>query len=217
MRLEFLNFISQWGEPIEPTPVPANYYQIYGDQLPELMLDMWREVGFAGYGDGLLWVCDPKTWQPIVDTWLHGLELPETHRGDHIPLFRTAYGEIFCFTPGLGLKTTITPLVPLVAVSRPEPVPGQKWIDMDIDTMLERPTHMFLVAADTRYDSDDNQEDLFPRIVERLDRTSHDSIYSFAPPPQEGGDIRVENAILADAATELTHLRSLEIPEVFTV
>lgn len=217
MRLEFLNFIAQWGEPIDPVAVPEDYYDEYGDQLPQLMLDMWREIGFAGYGDGLLWVCDPRRWQPIVDTWLDGLDLPEVYVGNQIPLFRTAYGEIYCFKPGLGQNITITPLTSTIGASRPDPVPNQKWVDMDIEEMLTRPPELFVVQADIVYDSDDTQEDLFPRIVERLGETSHDSIYSFSPSSQEGGDIRVETATIADATTELTRLRALETPDVFTV
>lgn len=212
MRLELLNFISRWGEPIDPVEVPQSYFDEYGDQLPELMVDLWREIGFAGFGNGLLWVCDPHAWQPIVDTWLDGVELPGDYRGEQIPIFRTAYGETKCFKPELGQKLTINPALSMIALFRPEPVAGQKWIDMDISSILKYPANQFLLDADPPDEGDDLQEDLFPRIVERLGRTTHDTIYTFDPSVQEGGDIRVEYAKIADAATELTRLRSLKAP-----
>ena len=176
------------------------------------MLDLWREIGFAGFGNGLLWVCDPHTWQPIVNTWLDGVDLADEYRGEQIPIFRTAYGKIYCFKSGLGQKLIINPIISRVALYRPAPVPGQKWIDMDISGVLKLPVTQFVVQADPPDKGDDHQEDLFPRIIERLGPTTHDTIYTFDPSVQEGGDIRVEYAKIADAATELTRLRSLKSP-----
>ena len=212
MRLELLNFISRWGDPIDPVEVPQSYFDEYGEQLPELMLDLWREIGFAGFGNGLLWLCDPHAWQPIVNTWLDGVDLPDEYRGEQIPIFRTAYGDIYCFKQGLGQKLDIDPVVSTIGLFRPEPVSGQEWIDMDITDILGFPASQFLLQADPPDEGDDLQEDLFPRIVERLGPTTHDTIYTFDPSVQEGGDIRVEYAKIADAATELTRLRSLKSP-----
>ncbi|MEV6560517.1 GAD-like domain-containing protein [Nocardia sp. NPDC051756] len=67
-------------------PVPESCFAEYGGRLPELMLELWRAVEFAGFSDGLLWVCDPHYGQPIVDICsLHHyaagqrLRLGETH------------------------------------------------------------------------------------------------------------------------------------------
>lgn len=214
MRLELLNFISRWGEPIDPTEVPQSYFDEYGDQLPELMLDLWREIGFAGFGNGLLWTCDPHTWQPIVNTWLDGVDLPDEYQGKQVPIFRTAYGKIFCFKPELGQKLTINSIISRIALFRPEPVAGQEWIDMDITDILGFPARQFLVPADPPDKGNDLQEDLFPRIVEQLGPTTHNTVYTFEPSVQEGGDIRVEYAKLANATAELTRLRSLKAPRI---
>lgn len=177
------------------------------------MLDLWREVGFAGFGDGLLWVCDPYYWQPIVDTWLRGVDLPAEYHGNQIPLFRTAYGKIYCFKPGLGQKMEIDPVLCNVALFHPETIAGQEWIDMGISDVLGFPPTQYVVHADSPTDGDDLQEDLFARIVDQLGPLSHDTIYAFAPSAKEGGDIRAEQAVVAVAATELTRLRSLGAPE----
>lgn len=214
MRLELLNFISRWGDPIDPIEVPQSYFDEYGEQLPELMLDLWREVGFAGFGDGLLWVCDPHAWQPIVNTWLDGVDLPDEYRGEQVPIFRTAYGKIYCFKSGLGQKVEIDPAFSNIALFRPEPVPDQQWIDMGITDILGFPVSQFVIDADYPSEGDDLQEDLFPRIFDRLGPTTHSTVYSFAPSVQEGGSVRAENATVVDAATELARLRWLEGPEI---
>lgn len=50
------------------------------------------------------------------------------------------------------------------------------------------------------------------RIVEHLCPTTHDTIYTFEPGFQEGGNIHFDYAKLADLTTELTRLRSLGKP-----
>ncbi|MFE9789931.1 hypothetical protein ACFYO7_31615 [Nocardia salmonicida] len=88
---------------------------------------------------------------------------------------------------------------------------------MDITDILDSPDSQFVVDTDDPMDGDDLQEDMFERIVHRLGLTPHDTVYGFAPRIQEGGDIRPEYAVLADAATELRTLRSLQNPLVTVV
>ena len=217
MRLEFLRFMSAWGEPIAPVTVADSYFEEYADLLPEPMFDLWREIGFAGFGDGLLWICDPHIWQPIVNTWLDGLAIPDLYAGTQIPIFRTAYGKIYCFKPGVGPKLTIMPMSSIVSFGRPSSLSTKKWIDREMTAFLELPRRLFKQSATYMSDTEDPlQEDMFERIVGRLGLTTHDTIYSFDPPPQLRGWVRAENAVVADAATELTRLRTLEVPEVET-
>ncbi|MFC8043265.1 GAD-like domain-containing protein [Nocardia sp. NPDC057353] len=214
MRIELLDLLARRGAPIDPIPVPENYFAEYAGRLPELVLDLWRELGFSGLGNGLLWFCDPYRWQPIVDAWLASVELPAEYAGDQIPILRTAYGKIYCFRPGLGQKIEIEPLLSGVHLFRPEVLAGQEWIGRGITDLLTFPDDQFLVDADHPTEGDDPQEDLFERIVERLGRTAHDTVYSFAPRIQEDGALRAEHAVIADAATELAAVLALQAPEL---
>jgi hypothetical protein len=215
VRVEFLRFISAWGEPIAPVTVADSYFEEYADLLPETMLDLWREIGFAGCGDGLLWICDPHTWQPIVNTWLDGLDIPEPYTGTQIPIFRTAYGDIYCFKPGLGQTLTVAPAVSMILLSSPIPILTTEWLDREMEAFLELPRRMFTQTSTYMPGTDEPfQENMFERIVGRLGRTTHNTIYSFDPPRQLRGDMRAENAILAEATTELTRLRTLKTPKI---
>ncbi|GAD82945.1 GAD-like domain-containing protein [Nocardia asteroides] len=57
--------------------------------MPGLLLDIWREIGFPGYVDGLFWLCNPEEWQPAVDDWIEGLWLP--FDDEWVPFTRTAF------------------------------------------------------------------------------------------------------------------------------
>ena len=109
---------------------------------------------------------------------------------------------------GLGQKLDIDPTISRVGLFQPEPVAGQRWIEEDIADILDFPADQFLL------DADDDAEDLFSQVLERLGPTDHRTIYTFTPRVQEGGAIRADLAALADAATELIALRSLQIPMV---
>ena len=216
MRLELLDFMSRWGDPIEPIAVSDSYFDQYRDQLPRFMLDVWREVGFAGFSDGMLWICDPHYWQPIVDAWLDQTDLPTAYLGNHIPLFRTAYGKIYCFTPGLGQKIDINPTLSRIALFRPEILPGQEWIDRGVSDILTLPPNQFLVHPDYPTEGGNPQEDMFADILDRLGPTSHSTIYTFHPSLPEGGDLDADQAILSEATAELLRLRSLQNPKIST-
>lgn len=218
MRLEFLRFISAWGEPLNPVTVPDSHFNEYGNLLPESMLDLWREMGFAGFGEGLLWICDPRSWQPMVNTWLDGVSLPDSYAGTQIPIFRTAYGQIYCFKPGVGQRLNIVPTGSMIGLQRPSSLSTTESNDKDITSLLEFPQRLFTESATYLPGTEDPlQENMFGLIVDRLGRTSHDTMYSFDPPSQLDGELRAENAVLVDAATELAHLRTLETPWVDTI
>ncbi|MEV0359710.1 GAD-like domain-containing protein [Nocardia sp. NPDC050697] len=212
--MELRDFVSRWGEPIDPVAVPEDYLAEYGERLPGLALALWRELGFAGFGAGLLWSCDPHRWQPIVDAWLAGAALPAGYAGEAIPLLRTAYGKIYCFLPGLGQRLIINPVLSKVTVRRPNPIAGPAGIDREMDSVLRHPRGTYLLDADPPEYGDDPQEDLFERITAGSGHLTASTVYSFAPRVQEGGTIRAEYATVVDAAAELHALRALGPPRV---
>ena len=150
---------------------------------------------------------------PVV--WLDGLDIPEPYTGTQIPIFRTAYGDIYCFKPGLGQTLTVAPAVSMILLSSPIPILTTEWLDREMEAFLELPRRMFTQTSTYMPGTDEPfQENMFERIVGRLGRTTHNTIYSFDPPRQLRGDMRAENAILAEATTELTRLRTLKTPKI---
>ncbi|MGY0501642.1 GAD-like domain-containing protein [Nocardia sp. FBN12] len=202
LPLEVHDFLSRWntswtGEPLEQVAVPESYFDEYSD-LPGIVHTFWREVGFAGFAKGLLWVCDPHEWQPIVDEWLAGLDLPETHRAGQIPLFRTAFGEIICFKAEMGNLVRIDPLTPeVVHIAR----------GVDFGALV--------LALGSQVSGDTHWRGAFGKIVAKLGPLDHSTIYAFDPLPFVGENprgrsvvYRTETAARSDARSAMSTIRA---------
>ncbi|WP_207843527.1 GAD-like domain-containing protein [Williamsia soli] len=202
LPLEVHRFLSTWstswtGAPIDQRAVPDSYFDEYSN-LPDIVHSFWREVGFAGFDQGLLWVCDPHDWQPIVDEWLAGLDLPDTHRTGHIPLIRTAFGEIICFTAGLGNLVRIDPLAPEILYVTD---------GYDFGTLISGLSRDVRGAAYWRR--------AFEKIVAELGALDHARMYLFDPLPFAGEDPRgagvvyqTDRAVRADARSAMSTIRA---------
>ncbi len=68
-------FVRKWGAASIPVEVPEERFSEFAGLVPDLLIEFWREFGYSGFHNGLLWICDPVEWQPAVDAWTAGLEL----------------------------------------------------------------------------------------------------------------------------------------------
>lgn len=50
--------------------------------------DVLSETGTGGFGNGLLWICDPEELMPVFSTWV------PSPRNPMVPFARTAFGDI---------------------------------------------------------------------------------------------------------------------------
>lgn len=66
----------------------------YTDGLPSDLLDHWRSVGWCSYGNGLLWLVDPRQFEGIVEDW--------TDLGPSPPLvfLRSAFAHLYLWHGG---------------------------------------------------------------------------------------------------------------------
>ncbi|MFI1238812.1 GAD-like domain-containing protein [Nocardia salmonicida] len=62
--------VSRLGTPYSTVAAEDRLVDRYAGRVPDLLLDIWRAVGFSGYADGLLWLCNPEDWKPAVDEWI---------------------------------------------------------------------------------------------------------------------------------------------------
>ena len=67
------DLLAELGSVAGAAPVPEERLDEFSDKLPPLLIDLWRTVGFAGFGDGKLWLCDPVAWRVPVDAWTRDL------------------------------------------------------------------------------------------------------------------------------------------------
>ena len=105
MDESFAFFLQNFGAPraqLAVTPVHAVQYQ---GRLPAKLLEYWAENGFAGYGDGLLWIVDPAVYEDVLGRWLDAT--PFKGGDDYHVVERTAFGALFVWGKKNGMSLQI--------------------------------------------------------------------------------------------------------------
>eukprot|EP01036_Dinobryon_divergens_P001466 gene1466-1904_t len=60
------------------------------------MLDFLNAVGWAGFGDGIVWINNPAERQPAVDAWL--AHCSAAKNDEYIAIERSAFGDMFLWS-----------------------------------------------------------------------------------------------------------------------
>lgn len=81
------NFRKKYGPPINNRKVSKSTIEKYQDLLPDSLIQLWKEDGFAGYINGMIRTIDPDNVIHYVPKYL---EL----RYNAIPILRTAFGDL---------------------------------------------------------------------------------------------------------------------------
>jgi hypothetical protein len=66
------------------------------DALPEQLIAQWREAGWCSYGNGLLWLTDPRQFHGILEDW--GVD--ETGPKPPLGFLRTAFAHLYFWHEG---------------------------------------------------------------------------------------------------------------------
>ncbi len=105
MNADIGELAERWGPPTDAVPItdvqPARWRGVASD----LLLAYWREDGFAGFMEGRFWLSDPDYWQPAVDAWTEGLQLPHEQ---WIALHRSAFSDIEIVGLRMGSTLSVT-------------------------------------------------------------------------------------------------------------
>lgn len=98
----FQNFLdtNMSGPPIQGPAVPEATFEKYAGVLPDSLLRIWRNYGWAGCADGRFWLTDPDEWRSCFDEWLEPVELP-VHDNYHV-VARNAFGNLECWGERTG-------------------------------------------------------------------------------------------------------------------
>ncbi|MFE3187585.1 GAD-like domain-containing protein [Nocardia sp. NPDC059240] len=203
MSFPVSDITDHWGQPTSSAAVPAETFDRYADLAPGFLLELWRELGFAGFRKGMLWLCDPVQWQDTVDDWTVGLRLPS---GDDswIAVTRSAFGRMTLWGRRTGLSLTV--------------VPDRGWVfandqshematDFDRDVQLY--ASLLATSEDTLDPEADDDKPLFKRVLKKLGPVSHDTMYGFVPAMALGGPTLPNHAEIVDAAVHMQLLSQL--------
>jgi hypothetical protein len=177
----FDDFQARHGEPIDPLPVPGEAMELFEKLLPSALLTHWRDVGWAGWADGLLWTVDPRELDGVPGDWL-GSDVQ-----DAAVIARTAFCDLFIFAEGA---------IHYVDVHRG----GSTQITPDVEVLMDG-----LLVNDV-FVGNGLQGDVYAEALPRLGPPSHDTCYAFVPALALGGPGTAASIQRADLREQLTYL-----------
>jgi hypothetical protein len=92
----FQPFFDEYGSPSEVQKADKKLLSEYRDVVPEQLIDFWEHFGFGRYGDGRIWVINPKELEDVLTLWLPNKNKPTKA----VPVLRTAFGKIIYWDDG---------------------------------------------------------------------------------------------------------------------
>lgn len=196
-------FAAKWGAPVESVPVPAERFEKYAGVVPNALFDYWRTFGFAGFGDGIFWICDPDEWTAVVAPWTEGLDL--TMGSDNwIPIIRGGFGQFLCWGPRTGMSLRVEPVFGMVFPTDKSAKMGSE-VRKDIQVEVAFET----TEADTLDIEGKSGGNLFATAVAAHGPLAASEVFAFVPAVGLGGTRDVAHLEKQDAVTHVQLLAEL--------
>ncbi|WP_449468279.1 GAD-like domain-containing protein [Stenotrophomonas humi] len=197
-----------FGPQINSQPVPASVVESYRGKLPDALLTYWQELGWGGYGNGLLWLVDPREYSDVLNAWLHGTDL---YSKDRYHLFAYgAFGDLYAWGertgPSLHINSPWSMMFPTdnsekVALGRARQ-----------DSLL---WNWFGASSKKKFDEEDEDDQpLFDRAVKLLGRLEPGEMYGFVPALALGAPCRLNRLQKVKAVEHLMFLAQVQPPRV---
>ncbi|MFI1238813.1 GAD-like domain-containing protein [Nocardia salmonicida] len=193
--------LARLGAPYSVVPADNHIVDRYSGIVPDILLDVWRSAGFSGYSDGAFWLCNPDEWQPAVDDWLYGLELP--FDDEWVPFTRTALGSVSLWGRRTGRSLSFYPHNGFV-------IPNDRSEMMD--TEYGKCAQILVGAnpdpAKTDFDGDDGKR-MFRRLCKRLGKVDSSTMYGCVPAVGLGGSFTPKGMQIVKAVDHVRFLSTV--------
>ncbi len=195
-----------FGPQIDSTPVPEPILEAYRGKLPDALLTYWRAMGWGGYGNGLLWLVDPRDYAEVLNAWIHATNF---YGKDRYHVFaRGAFGDLYVWGERTGPSLHINSPYSMI-------FPSDDSADMargEADLLLQ--TWLIVCEKDAFDMEDDNKKPLFERAVKLLGRPGPDEMFAFVPALVLGGPSRLDHLQKVNAVEHLMFLAQVQPPRV---
>ena len=159
---QFQDFEQQYGPATECQTPGEDAYQAFQAALPEQLIAQWREAGWCSYGNGLLWLTDPRQFDGILEDW--GIEMTEPKP---LVFLRTAFGHLYFWQNG--------------AVHSLDVHGGS------VSEVTKRIHRIFTLLCDKEVAEKMVRASLYQEAVKRLGPPTRDECYAFEPALALGG------------------------------
>ncbi|EIK47034.1 GAD-like domain-containing protein [Cellvibrio sp. BR] len=203
---EFLN-----GEGFSPIidSIKTEQYLIdmFAEKLPNRLLGYWREYGFSGFGEGLMWLVNPTDYDDIIKKYFAKTLLFE--RENFYVIARTAFGELYVFGDKSKDLTIINPHLNNI-------LPGTLDKFSQDRKKIERRMGIFFMTLDKKIldYKDKSNKALFQRCLKKYGMLEHDEMYTFSPALALGGTADINNIKKVKILEQLSMLCDLDTPVV---
>lgn len=162
MTTVFRAFHTAFPPDHQRVPYDASKHDGFANKVPPALAAEWREFGFGGYGNGLLWTTAPDAPFLDPDDW-PGLD------GTGIEVLRSAFADVCIWQGGKFLWLSV--------------------LSGKIHTYSANPEVVFLSLTKPDFRKTVLLERLFGIAQKRLGDLSREECYGFAPLPALGGAI----------------------------
>lgn len=173
-------FLERFGAATTVVDASAAQIERYRGKLPDKLLEYWREIGFSGFMNGLIWIVDPAEYEDDMDAWLGETKIVE--RDAYHVIARSGFGDLYLWGEKTGHKYVIHS--------------ARAWViekDGDENEIAksgpERPLKRFMAVQTPSYADilDTNKNPLFAQAVAKFGGLAHDEVFAFEPSLILGG------------------------------
>jgi hypothetical protein len=203
---EYFYLDKDFGPAVDARPVSNSKLDHYRGKLPEKLLEYWQAYGFAGYGNGLLWLTDPDDYSEVLNAWLYETEF---YGKDHFYVIgRSAFGKLEVWGAKTGPCITIN-----CAWGMIYPADQSRWMNQGKGDFLIS-TWLSGMQAHSLDQTDEKDAPLFDRAEKLLGPLAHDEMYGFVPALAMGGPCRLDHLKKVKAVEHLMFLAQLGEPQI---
>ncbi|HWV16241.1 MAG TPA: GAD-like domain-containing protein, partial [Cellvibrio sp.] len=97
---DFEWFLEKFGQPQKIVLANEKIVEKYRSRLPERLLEYWKEYGFCGFLDGLIWLVNPDDFNESKNIWLKGTGIQDL---DEYHVFaRSGFGSLYLWGEKTG-------------------------------------------------------------------------------------------------------------------
>lgn len=178
--MNFTQYIFNQGDVIHPTPVDDATIEKYQDILPPQCIELWRTYGFSGISNGLIWLVDPDSYEPIREDWEQANDLLTVEGNKYYLIGRTAFGDLIFYVSKSG-----DGYFSMVDVS---------YNDYQVLSSQNLSFFFNILLDDESFVEMKFLELLFKACHTKLGTLAPDECYGFAPIPVLGGDKHIDYA-----------------------
>jgi len=187
-------FLKKFGEPHDSKSASEAVIERFAHKLPDQLFSYWRQLGWCGYGNGLIWMTNPAEYEAILENWLQGT--PFEDRDDLSVIARTAFGELFVWAKGKGDVLGINPVLNIIYHYTDDEEKNYEG-EQENEYMRRFWTKRKKEAADCK-DKSDNL--IFERTLKKLGVLKPTEVYGFKHHYAIGGDLSLDNVDIMDHA-----------------